>query len=330
MTAGPGATAAAGGPDARPHPAAATAAAETAGRWELLRALGAVTAGPPGAAARPAASLGLRRWTAAEHTRAFVLSLPPYASVYLGPEGKLGGEGADRVAGVWRAVGLAPPPDADHLAAILALYAELGEASQAAVTGRAREFLAHLRAAVLWEHLRSWVPLYLDAIRRDPPFAPWAALLDRALRREAALSEPPAGLPLALRRAPGGLSAAAGHRDLLDALTAPVRAGFVLTYADLGAAARQSGTGLRRGERRFALAAMLDQDPAATLAWLGRHAKRWAGLHERRAAAPAAGAARAGGADPARWWARRATAAAAVLGQLAARASRPASGGGRR
>src|SRR5579875_1176197 len=116
--------------------------------------------------ARPAASLGLRRWTAAEHTRAFVLSLPPYASVYLGPEGKLGGEGADRVAGVWRAVGLAPPPDADHLAAILALYAELGEASQAAVTGRAREFLAHLRAAVLWEHLRSWVPLYLDAIRR--------------------------------------------------------------------------------------------------------------------------------------------------------------------
>jgi TorA maturation chaperone TorD len=308
--------------DARPHPAAETAA----GRWELLRALGALAVGPPAATAGPAASLGLRRWSAAEHTRAFVLSLPPYASVYLGPEGKLGGEGADRVAGVWRAVGLAPPGDADHLAAILALYAELGEASQAAATRQARDRLAHLRTAVLWEQLCSWVPVYLDAIRGDPPFAPWADLLDRALRREAALSEPPAELPLALRRAPRGPAAGGGRRDLLDAVTAPVRAGFVLSHADLAAAARQSGTGLRRGERRFALAAMLEQDPAAALAWLGRHAKRWSGLHARRAAARPG----AGRADPARWWARRAADAAAVLGRLAAAAQAARAGPGGR
>ncbi len=301
---------------APPGPQEEAAAKET-GRWELLRALGAVTLGPPADTARLAACLGLRSWTAAEHTRAFVLALPPYASVYLGPEGKLGGEGADRVAGVWRAIGLTPPGDADHLAAILALYAELGEASQAAVTRQGRDRLTHLRTAVLWEHLYSWVPVYLDAIRRDAPFAPWADLMGRVLRREAALSEPPGGLPLALRHAPGGLAVDGGYRDFLDALTVPVQAGFALTYDDLAAAARQADTGLRRGERRFALGALLEQDPAATLAWLGRHAEHWAALHARQAAAwPEAD----GPAAVARWWSRRATASAAAIGQLAAQA----------
>lgn len=290
---------------------------QAAGRWELLRVLGALTLGPPASTARLAASLGLRPWTAAEHTRAFVLALPPYASVYLGPEGKLGGEGADRVAGVWRAVGLTPPGDADHLAAILALYAELGEASQAAVTQRARDRLAHVRTAMLWEHVYSWAPAYLDAIRHDPPFASWAGLLDRVLRREAALSVPPDGLPLALRRAPGALAAEDGYQDVLDVLITPVRAGFILTHDDLAAAAGQAGTGLRRGERRFVLRALLEQDPAATLGWLGQHAERWADLHARRAATwPAAD----GAALAARWWSCRASASAAVLGRLAARA----------
>jgi len=297
----------------------------TPGRWELLRALGFLTLGRPGESSRLAVSLGLHPWTAAEHTRAFVLALPPYASIYLGQEGKLGGEAADRVAGVWRATGLIPPGDADHLAAILALYGELGEMSQSAASQAARDRLAHLRSAVLWEHLVPWVPPYLAAIRRDPPFAPWASLLDRALLREMALSDPPGGLPLALRDAPGGLAAEGGYGDLLDALTAPARAGFILTHDDLGAAARQAGVGLRRGERRFALAAMIEQDPAATLAWLSEHARHWACLHRlwsrRRPGI-------AGAADPARWWERRARSAVTVLRGLAdaARAAGPAGG----
>lgn len=292
---------------------------ETACRWELLRALGAVTLGPPASTAPLAASLGLRPWTAAEHTRAFVLALPPYESIYLGPEGKLGGEGADRVAGVWRAVGLTPPGDADHLAAVLALYAELGEASRAAATSRARERLGHLRTAVLWEHLSSWVPVYLDAIRRDPAFAPWADLLDRALRREAALSAPPGKLPLALRCAPRGVGTTAGYGELLDTLIAPVRAGFILTYDDLAVAARQAGLGLRRGERRFALAALMEQDPAVTLARLGRHAENWASQHARQASSWPVGSwpTGSGPGAAARWWSRRAAAAAAAIGQLA-------------
>src|SRR6202011_5683967 len=99
-----------------------------AGRWELLRALGAVPDSP--AAARCVGpALGLDPVSDAEHTEAFVLNCPPYAAIYLGPQGAIGGEGADRVAGFWRAIGIAPPAEPDHLAALLGLYARLGEAA---------------------------------------------------------------------------------------------------------------------------------------------------------------------------------------------------------
>ena len=97
-------------------------------RWELLRALGAV-ADSPAAARAVAGPLGLDPAGDAEHTEVFVLNCPPYASVYLGPDGALGGEGADRVAGFWRALAISPPAEPDHLTALLALYASLGEAA---------------------------------------------------------------------------------------------------------------------------------------------------------------------------------------------------------
>ena len=79
-----------------------------AGRWELLRALGAVPDSP--AAARSVGpALGLDAVSDAGHTDAFVLNCPPYAAIYLGPTGAIGGEGADRVAGFWRASGITPP-----------------------------------------------------------------------------------------------------------------------------------------------------------------------------------------------------------------------------
>ena len=82
------------------------------------------------------AALGLPAPTAAEHTGVFVLSAPPHAAIHLGGEGKLGGEGLDRVAGFWRAIGLTPPPDADQLGVLLMLYAELADAEAAARTER--------------------------------------------------------------------------------------------------------------------------------------------------------------------------------------------------
>src|SRR6266508_147722 len=95
---------------------------------ELFRALGAMCEPPEPAHQRIVEALGLPgRADPADHTELFVFQLVPYASVYLGPEGMLGGEAADRVAGFWRALRLAPPPEPDHLVGLLGLYATWGE-----------------------------------------------------------------------------------------------------------------------------------------------------------------------------------------------------------
>jgi Nitrate reductase delta subunit len=298
-------------------PPRAVPAAGLDGRWELLRALGAIAVTPPPLNHPVAAGLGLPQPAAAEHTGVFVLSAPPHAAIYLGAEGKLGGDALDRVAGFWRALGLAPPPDADHLGAVLALYAELGEAEAAARGEPARAQVRRAREALLWEHLWSWAPGYLTAVERlgTPSLGPWARLTLRALAREAGLAAPPAALPLALRSAPPSLRVtgtgspgAPGRRELLDALLAPVRSGVVITPADLREAATAAGVGYRLGERRYTLSAMLDQDGAATIGWLRTLARRWARRHARQRPVPAP--------DPRRWWADQAKGTAAVLSEL--------------
>ncbi|HWG12820.1 MAG TPA: molecular chaperone TorD family protein, partial [Streptosporangiaceae bacterium] len=156
-------------------------------RWELLRALGAVASDP--ADARTAfGALDVPGPERAEHTEVFVLNCPPYASVYLGAEGGLGGDAADRVAGFWRAIGVAPPAEPDHLTALLSLYATLGEAAHDTQTTTSADALTRARQALLWEHLWPWLPGYLDAVTSldTPTLAAWAALTRRALHAERA------------------------------------------------------------------------------------------------------------------------------------------------
>ena len=159
----------------------------TAGRWELLRALGAFADSPPAARA-VASALGVGQVSDAEHTEAFVLNCPPHASVYLGPEGVLGGEGADRVAGFWRAIGITMPAEPDHLSALLGLYACLGEAAADARRDTTAAALARFRAALLAEHLWPWLPSYLDAVTDLglPMLTAWAVLTHRAMAAESA------------------------------------------------------------------------------------------------------------------------------------------------
>lgn len=316
----------------------------TAGRTELLRALGAVASSPPPQCGQAAESLGLPVPTAAEHTGVFVLSAPPHAAIHLGAEGKLGGEGLDRVTGFWRVLGLTPPADADHLGALLMLYAELGDAETEALGERGRERLRRAREALLWEHLWSWAPGYLTAVARmgTPSLGPWARLTLDALAREARRCAAPAALPLALRAAPqptagawpgqawtagawpGGGPAGrgrgaweagpAGGGDLPGLLLAPVRSGIVLTRDDLREAAASGGVGCRAGERRYTLQAMLDQDAAGTLGWLSGFARRWASWHIGQQPVP--------GPDPRRWWAGRAAGTAVGLHELRRRFAR--------
>jgi TorA maturation chaperone TorD len=281
----------------------------TGGRWELLRALGAVADSPAGAPAA-ARALGLTPASAAEHTEVFVLNCPPYASVYLGPDGALGGEGTDRAAGFWRAIGIPPPAEPDHLAALLALYARLGEAASETRSPATAAALTRTRAALLWEHLWPWLPAYLDAVTDlgTSALTAWARLTRHAMTAEFSAQPAPAQLPLALREAlaPAGPDGRVG--DLTASLTTPVRSGIILTRCRLASGAGAAGVGYRIGERRYTLRAMLEQDPAATLDWLGQEAQRWEQLHATRTG------------DVSRWWAARAASTARFLRDSAAAA----------
>ena len=245
------------------------------------------------------------------HNDLFLFQLYPYASAFLGDDGRLGGEAQDRVAGFWRALGSDPPAEPDHLGTLLGGYAWLVEA-QSEANGRTVEAWRDARHAFLWEHLLSWVLPFLTKLRQiAPPFyRGWADTLQAVLSRESALLGPPRRRPLALREAAHVPDPREANGDsFLSALLSPARSGLVLTRADLARAARDLGLGLRVGERAYILRSMLAQGPRPTLGWLAREAQDWARLHDRGGAtAP----------EVADFWTQRATATADLLADLGA------------
>lgn len=246
----------------------------------------------------------------------FLFQLYPYASVYLGPEGKVGGEARDRVAGFWRALELDPPAEPDHLALMLGLYARLAELEAEASDERARRGWRHARMAWFWEHLASWLPVYLLRVTEIGPdvYRAWADTLVRALADAATDLGPPAELPLQQREAPGlddprRAGDSGGGAAFLEQLLSPARTGFVLVGSDLAGAAAELELALRAGERRFVLEALLAQESVATLDWLAGFADAGArrlGRRDLTAFEPAT-----------RFWRDRAAASASLLRELA-------------
>jgi TorA maturation chaperone TorD len=279
---------------------------------DLLRALAALSEPPASAHVPLSEALELPALpSASDYTELFLLQLVPYASVYLGAEGMIGGEACDRVAGFWRALGLTPPSEPDHLSALLGLYASLTEAERAEPGGPRRLALRRTRKALLWEHLLSWLPAYLAKATEIGSFAywRWTRILSAVLESEMDELGAQERLPLHLRAAPP-LSdpEEEGGSAFLDSLLAPVRSGMILARADLARASRDLGLGLRLGERRYALLALMSQDPAATLQWLSEEAEHWRQRH-------AGSEGLLGGI--ARHWRDRAGATATILSQMA-------------
>jgi hypothetical protein len=250
---------------------------------ELFRALGALCEAPDPAHRAVAGSLDLTGWPGPQgESDLFTVQLLPYASIYLGHEGMLGGEAAGRIAGFWHAVGYDVPAEPDHLAALLGLYAALMEA-EAAPSDPARRLLRRqARAALLWEHLLTWVPAYAAAVAGAGAdhHADWAALLTEALLAEGAALDPPAAAPAHLADVPALPEPDDGVDALVRALLTPIRSGIVLTRSDLIRFARGLGLGVRIGERAFVLHRLLEADAVGMFDALEDHALVWAARHD--------------------------------------------------
>ncbi len=278
---------------------------------ELFRALAVLAEPPRLETGRLVELLNLGETpTSSEFTDLFVFQLYPYASVYLGEGGMLGGEARDRIAGFWRALGETPPAEPDHLAVMLALYARLADLDREAASNL-RATHRHICATFFWEHLASWLPVYLEKLTElaPPSYRAWGGLLLNAVRSEAVQLEQPDRLPLHLRHAPALPSLETdGAVKFLAGLLAPIQSGLVLTRSDLARAARDLDLGLRAGERRFVLQALLDQDTAGTMNWLRDECTAWAERHRKLdELSPAI----------ARFWIDRAAQTADSLGALA-------------
>ena len=278
---------------------------------ELIRALGAL-AESPSPALRPLAELcelGPLP-SAVQHSDCFLFQLYPYASVYLGAEGMLGGEARDRIAGFWRALGQHPPSEPDHLTTLLGFYARLCELEGAAYSER-RAARERARQAFLYEHLLSWLPFYLNKLGQiaAPFYQRWSSLLTAALDEEMTRGAEPVDLPLHLRQAPV-LSdpRIEGGKAFLEALLSPVRSGLILVRSDFARAARDLELGYRLGERRFVLEALFAQDASATLRWLAREARRVEGCYRQFSADSG---------SIHRFWRQRAAFTATLLEELA-------------
>jgi TorA maturation chaperone TorD len=255
---------------------------------ELFRSLALFAEPPRKESARVAEALELGRLPAeSEYTETFLFQLYPYASVYLGAEGMMGGEARDLIAGFWRALGLAPPSEPDHLSVMLALYAELVERAAGEHDATRRERWHHARKAFLWEHLLSWLPVYLQKLDdiASPFYRKWGETLRQALFEEMGATERPAQLPLHLRPSPGLFDPRDhGTEEFLQSLLAPARSGMIIVRADLGRAGRRFDLGLRLGERKFILKSLFNQNPQAVLAWLLEEANAWMERHEQNQA----------------------------------------------
>jgi TorA maturation chaperone TorD len=250
---------------------------------ELFRALAVLAESPTVKGARVAEALELGELPGEdEYTELFIFQLYPYASVYLGAEGMIGGEARDRVAGFWRALGQMPPAEPDHLSVMLALYARLVELETCESDAGRRESWRSARKAFLWEHLLSWLPVYLTKFfsLATPFYSRWGALLMSALLEEESVVGQQERLSLHLREAQGLIDPRSNEvEDFLQSILTPVRSGMILTRADLTRAARKLGLSVRMGERKFILKSLFAQDAHGIFAWLIEEATLWGQRH---------------------------------------------------
>lgn len=264
---------------------------------ELIRAL-AVFAEPPNEdLTNIAKALGFENIpTDDEYTETFLFNLYPYASVYLGAEGMLGGEARDRIAGFWRALNLTPPNEPDHLSTLLGLYENLcekadgargrwseGEKKHKSQKSKVKGQFHHARKVLFWEHIASWLPVYLYKMKSitSPFYLLWSELLEKVLIEEAnKLGQPETISQHLIADFTLQNPNEHGFEMFLSSLLSPASSGMILTKSDLGRAGQELNLSLRIAERKFVLQTLFSQDPQNVLKWLSNEANSWLQWHQ--------------------------------------------------
>lgn len=245
---------------------------------DIIKALGELAEAPGPDQIRTARVLSLAgEPTRAEYTDLFVVQLYPYASVYLSPEGRVGGQVQDHIAGFWRVLRQPVPRDPDHIATLFSTYSQLTHSDGAGDEPYMQDLRKQMRHAFLWEHIASWILPFVARVRElgSPTYRGWGSLVVDAIESEVVQAGQPAMLPLHLRSAPE-LPAECDVAGLVALLFSPVTSGLILTRADLARCARDLGLQIRVADRRYTLGTILTQDGVRVGEWLADEARRQA------------------------------------------------------
>ena len=146
-------------------------------------------------------------------------------------------------------------------------------------TGIEADRWRHIRESFLWEHLLSWLPIYLMRMSqaRSLFYKKWGELLSQVLFEEIQATDQDGVLSAHLRQAPPIADPRQGNsKEFLDSLLAPVCSGMILLRSDLNRAAQELALGSRVGERRFILETLLSQAPSELLLWLAEFSQTMA------------------------------------------------------
>lgn len=213
---------------------------------------------------------------AAQHYALLGHELPPYAGVFVGDDGLVGGgRPAVMVRTVHQVLGVECPadPGPDHLGQMLRLLAVLADAQLDAMEhGDAADLrtLAGWQRRVLDEAVLPWMPPLHAALGGQPPSV-WTRVLELAIGVLGHQRAEDPSLPRSVPLARGDVSAETvldeprtSLRTVAEILTTPVRSGVYLTRRDLDTVARRCelprGFGGRRDTMEKLLRAAAEYD----------------------------------------------------------------------